>query len=64
MQFSEDQATAYDTISQALLRAGVDLDNATLLPESGKAQVFAVLGKAGSGKTMLLAKLGLSLIHI
>ncbi len=58
MQFSEDQATAYDTISQALLRAGVDLDNATLLPESGKAQVFAVLGKAGSGKTMLLAKLG------
>ncbi len=58
MQFSEDQATAYDTISQALLRAGVDLDNATLLPESDKAQVFAVLGKAGSGKTMLLAKLG------
>lgn len=58
MKFSEDQAAAYDTISQALLRAGVDLDNATLLPENGKAQVFAVLGKAGSGKTMLLAKLG------
>lgn len=58
MQFSTDQATAYDTISEALLRAGVDIANATLLPESGKAQVFAVLGKAGSGKTMLLAKLG------
>ncbi|MBL4751333.1 MAG: AAA family ATPase [Amylibacter sp.] len=58
MQFSNDQAAAYDTISEALLRAGVDITNATLLPESGKAQVFAVLGKAGSGKTMLLAKLG------
>ena len=58
MQFSDDQASAYDTISDALKRAGVDIDNATLLPESGKAQIFAVLGKAGSGKTMLLAKLG------
>lgn len=58
MQFSEDQADAYDTISGAIRRAGVDLENATLLPESGKTQVYAVLGKAGSGKTMLLAKLG------
>jgi exodeoxyribonuclease-5 len=58
MQFSSDQATAYDTISEALKRAGVDIDNAVLLPEGGKTQVFAVLGKAGSGKTMLLAKLG------
>jgi len=58
MQFSDDQALAYDTISDALKRSGVDIDNATLLPESGNAQVFAVLGKAGSGKTMLLAKLG------
>ena len=58
MQFSDDQALAYDTISNALKRSGVDIDNATLLPESGNAQVFAVLGKAGSGKTMLLARLG------
>ncbi|KAB7615256.1 AAA family ATPase [Amylibacter sp. SFDW26] len=58
MKFSDDQAVAYDTIGEALKRAGVDLDNATLLPETGNAQVFAVLGKAGSGKTMLLAKLG------
>lgn len=58
MQFSEDQAAAYDTLSDALKRAGVDIDNAVLLPETDKAQVFAVLGKAGSGKTMLLAKLG------
>lgn len=58
MQFSDDQALAFDTISDALKRSGVDIDNATLLPESGNMQVFAVLGKAGSGKTMLLAKLG------
>jgi exodeoxyribonuclease-5 len=58
MQFSEDQALAYDTISDALRRAGVDIDNATLLPDGGKTQIYAVLGKAGSGKTMLLAKLG------
>jgi len=58
MQFSEDQAIAYDTISDALRRAGIDIDNATLLPDGGKKQIFAVLGKAGSGKTMLLARLG------
>ncbi len=58
MKFSDDQAVAFDTISEALRRAGVDLDNATLLPETSNAQVYAVLGKAGSGKTMLLAKLG------
>ncbi len=58
MKFSDDQAVAYDTISAALRRAGVDIDNASLLPEGGKTQVLAVLGKAGSGKTMLLAKLG------
>jgi len=29
MQFSDDQALAYDTISDALKRSGVDIDNAT-----------------------------------
>ncbi len=58
MQFSEDQAQAFDAISEVLKHAGVDLDNATLTPVSdGKPQVLAVLGKAGSGKTMLLSKL-------
>jgi len=55
--FSQDQASAFDAISAALLRAGIDLENGVLLPETGKAQVFAVKGKAGSGKTMLLGKL-------
>ncbi|NOX72509.1 MAG: AAA family ATPase, partial [Alphaproteobacteria bacterium] len=58
MQFSEDQAEAYDRISDALLKAGVDLANDTLLPEGGgKSRLVAVLGKAGSGKTMLLARM-------
>ncbi|MDA0222167.1 MAG: AAA family ATPase [Proteobacteria bacterium] len=55
MQFSDDQAEAYDRIAAALLKAGVDLANGTTLPEAGSKDLLAVLGKAGSGKTMLLA---------
>ena len=59
MRFSEDQADAYDVIVDVLKATGIDLDNALLKPERlGKQQTLAVLGKAGSGKTMLLAKLG------
>ncbi len=57
MQFSEDQAQAHDRIAELLLKAGVDLQNAALLPEGGGAGMLAVLGKAGSGKTRLLAHL-------
>lgn len=58
MQYSEDQAEAYERIAEALLKAGVDLANGTTLPEGGgKNELLAVLGKAGSGKTMLLARL-------
>ncbi len=58
MQFSQDQAEAYDRISDALLASGVDLQNATTTPQTGNASgLIAVLGKAGSGKTMLLAQL-------
>ncbi len=63
MQFSQDQAEAYDRISEVLKEAGVDLDNSELLPEaSGLGRVLGVLGKAGSGKTMLLAKLYQALV--
>lgn len=56
MQFSEDQAEAYDKIAQILLKSGVDLANGIVGPAgAGSADLFAVLGKAGSGKTMLLA---------
>ena len=62
LQFSEDQAGAYDSIAEMLRGAGVDLDNATLAPpRAGGAGVMAVVGKAGSGKTLLLAELSRAL---
>ncbi|MCB1313329.1 MAG: AAA family ATPase [Sedimentitalea sp.] len=56
--FSADQAAAYDSIADHLRAAGVDLANSLVSPpgESGP-RVLAVVGKAGSGKTLLLAEL-------
>lgn len=56
--FSDDQAEAWDNIAVALRQAGVDLDDSLLQPPQSDARsVMAVIGKAGSGKTMLLARL-------
>ncbi|MDE0590369.1 AAA family ATPase [Halocynthiibacter sp. C4] len=56
--FSDDQAEAYDAVTELLRGAGVDLDEAMITPLSGgKQKVLAVIGKAGSGKTLLLAQL-------
>jgi len=56
--FSTDQAEAWDAISQDLRGAGIDLDDSLLTPpRSDRSSVLAVVGKAGSGKTMLLAEL-------
>jgi exodeoxyribonuclease-5 len=56
--FSDDQAQAYDRIAEALAAAGIDLTDSLLTPpRDGKSQVLAVIGKAGSGKTLLLAAL-------
>lgn len=55
--FSEDQAEAWDAVAAALERAGVDLLDGTVMPEGGEPSVMAVIGKAGSGKTLLLAEL-------
>ncbi len=58
VQFSEDQAEAYDSVVDILRRAGVDLDEGLLTPAvEDKSSVMAVVGKAGSGKTMLLSRL-------
>jgi len=58
MQYSQDQAEAYDRIAALLADAGVDLQNATSGPApADKNVLLAVLGKAGSGKTMLLSDL-------
>ena len=55
--FSEDQAEAWDRVADALAEAGVDLTEASLRPDGGGNRVLSVIGKAGSGKTMLLAAL-------
>jgi exodeoxyribonuclease-5 len=58
LQFSDDQAEAYDSVTEMLRGAGVDLVEGTLTPPAeGRSSVAAVLGRAGSGKTMLLAQL-------
>jgi len=56
--FSPDQTAAWDRIAGALTDAGIDLqDGTTTPPMEGKGGVLAVIGKAGSGKTLLLAEL-------
>jgi exodeoxyribonuclease-5 len=56
--FSDDQAEAWDNIAMALRQSGVDLTSDLLQPpQTDVASVLAVIGKAGSGKTMLLAEL-------
>ena len=58
MVFSDDQAEAWDNVAAALRQSGIDLDDSLLQPpQSETTSVMAVIGKAGSGKTMLLARL-------
>ncbi|WP_273500560.1 ATP-dependent DNA helicase [Paracoccus sphaerophysae] len=60
---SPDQADAWDALAEVLAAAGVDLVAEELSPPiEGKGRVMAVLGKAGSGKTLLLAELTRALI--
>lgn len=57
-QFSDDQAEAFDRVTEALRDAGIDLDESTSQPAAeARESVMAVTGRAGSGKTMLLARL-------
>ena len=58
IMFSDDQATAFDAVADLLRKAGVDMDAVMLSPPGSKGGgVMAITGKAGSGKTLLLAKL-------
>lgn len=58
LTFSPDQAEAWDSVSAMLRAQGVDLDDGLIAPPGeAAARVMAVVGKAGSGKTMLLAEL-------
>ncbi|MFC4671163.1 ATP-dependent RecD-like DNA helicase [Seohaeicola nanhaiensis] len=56
--FSDDQASAYDSVTDLLRSVGINLDDALLTPPAAAGGgVMAVIGKAGSGKTLLLAEL-------
>ena len=56
--FSDDQAAAYDSVAEMLQGVGVDIEDALTTPRAeGKSNILAVTGKAGSGKTLLLAEL-------
>ncbi len=58
LTLSTDQAEAWEAVTGALRGAGVDLDEGLLMPPRSDASlVMAIIGKAGSGKTMLLAEL-------
>ncbi|MEM1267878.1 MAG: AAA family ATPase [Pseudomonadota bacterium] len=55
---SDDQTRAWGEITQVLSAAGVDLDTGSLAQATeGEGRIRAVLGRAGSGKTLLLARL-------
>ena len=55
---SPDQAEAWDALAEVLAGAGIDLAAEEIAPpQPGKGRVMAVIGKAGSGKTLLLAEL-------
>ncbi len=60
---SDDQAEAWDRVSDLLDGVGIDLPNATTTPRAdGQGGVLAVVGRAGSGKTLLLAELTRALV--
>ena len=62
-ELSPDQADAWDALSGTLAKAGIDLtDDLLTPPPASRSQVMAVLGKAGSGKTLMLAELTKALI--
>ena len=58
MPLSDDQAAAHDLVAETLRAAGVDIDRESVEPPGKRRpSTIAVLGKAGSGKTLLLARL-------
>ncbi|MDQ1900637.1 AAA family ATPase [Paracoccus sp. WLY502] len=55
---SPDQADAWDALAEAFGASGIDLIAEELHPpQPGNGRVMAVIGKAGSGKTLLLSQI-------
>ena len=65
--FSDDQAAAWSAITMRMARHGVAVAEGDTSPQtehSGPGEVIAVTGKAGSGKTLLLARMAARLKEI
>ncbi|MFQ5566986.1 MAG: AAA family ATPase, partial [Paracoccaceae bacterium] len=65
--FSDEQAAAWEAIAARMASHGVELEAGATTPRtehSGPGEVIAVTGKAGSGKTVLLARLATRLAEI
>ncbi|CAM3215294.1 ATP-dependent RecD-like DNA helicase [Paracoccus nototheniae] len=61
---SPDQADAWDALAQTFAAAGIDIIAEELHPpQSGKGRVMAVIGKAGSGKTLMLSQITKALLQ-
>ncbi|MFV0300381.1 MAG: ATP-dependent RecD-like DNA helicase [Paracoccus sp. (in: a-proteobacteria)] len=55
---SPDQAEAWDALAETFAAAGIDMTAEEVQPpQPGKGRVMAVIGKAGSGKTLLLGQI-------
>ncbi|TGN67830.1 ATPase [Paracoccus liaowanqingii] len=60
---SPDQADAWDALTETFGAAGIDIIAEELHPpQSGKGRVMAVIGKAGSGKTLMLSQITKALL--
>ena len=58
IQLSDDQAEAFDQVTELLRSAGVDLISGDVMQlAEAPTRTIAILGKAGSGKTLLLAEI-------
>ena len=63
LRYVRDRAERRRLVAEALAVAGIDLLSEELAPaQPGKGRVMAVLGKAGSGKTLLLSELTRALV--
>ncbi|OJH43220.1 ATP-dependent RecD-like DNA helicase [Paracoccus sp. SM22M-07] len=61
---SPDQADAWDALAETFGAAGIDIIAEEIHPpQSGKGRVMAVIGKAGSGKTLMLSQITKALLE-